>query len=343
MLARFHEDVWRVTSRSYPRELRPIWWVKLVRCPEDPGQTLAEFSTHPDRTDANPPTSMFVRGIAGRTLSEQVAWTWDLVFVETLKLVDEAAVKAADTRLGAVQPVKTFSEFTRVRSWPVQSDDGQEAYPIGKHQPLGSKRLHVLYRLSGNALRKSTQSLADRLVLDRWVEDAQVSLRFELACMVALFFVTGHDLMHKMEAIPTLKELIFITMDGDMDDEDQQWTDDRLEMQVYWQQGFGHRPLSQQSATSTEDKLESRHRIILEVGMIHALLTGITTGISCNMTPAGVDEMKAALVQRFKTCTILGRPKGGRNSRVRHEPETNAQSVLDVGRFPCRCRLKPQT
>jgi len=300
MLARFHEDVWRVTSRSHPRELRPTWCVKLVRCPEDPSETLARVSSYPDETDPKPPTNMLVRGIAGRTTSQQVIRTWDLLFVETVKLDDDAAVKTAHTRFRGVPLVKTFSEFTRAKSWPVQQDGYQEAYPIGKHQPELSKHLHVLYKLSGGDLKKSVQSIADRLVLKRWVENAQVKLRFELACMVALFFVTGHDLMHEMRTIPTLKELIFISMGGDMDDEAQQWTAKRLEMQIYWEQRFGHQASLKTSLLSTAVKPKSRHRIIVEIGMIHALLTGSRIGIECDVKPAGILKMKAALLQRLR-------------------------------------------
>jgi len=142
-------------------------------------------------------------------------------------------------------------------------------------------------------LKKSIVNLADKIKSSQWKDDANLQLRFELASMVALFFVTSHELMNKLQAWPSLKAFVFI-VEGDPDEEAQQWQDRRLELEVFWEHGFGKSTLFTIADMGVEN-IAAKHRIAVEIGMLHALLTGTMTGIAAKTTPSGIEAMKLEL------------------------------------------------
>lgn len=114
-----------------------------------------------------------------------------------------------------------------------------------------------------------------------------------MASALALFFVTGHDLMFKLKAWPSLKDLVYI-VDTDLDDVAQQWTDRQLELDICWEHGFGH-PVQLIVSDWSKKSLRANHRIASEIGLLHAIMTGTTTGIAADVTPAAIEAMKLEL------------------------------------------------
>jgi len=331
-LVTLHEDIERVTSQ-FPSNEQPEWRVRLVESSDKPSKWLSRLCSDPYRQTPKPPTNMIVRGMRPQNLNNQDSQTlppvWRLLIIDTIQPPaedskkgakskedadtqkeadkqkdttaekDAAKKQATDAKTGAnskrldnVPEIVTFTESARPDSWRKQVGP-QEAYPVGKHKPEYAEWLHVLYLVTGVPLKKSKVNLAEKIRSSKRKEDELLNLRFEMASMVALFFVTGHDLMDKVQAWPSLKDLVFI-VEGDLDEEAQQWQERRLELDVCWEHDFGkYTPFM--IASMSMRTVAARHRIALEIGILHAIMTGTATGIAANTTPAGIEAMKLEL------------------------------------------------
>jgi len=333
MLAALHRDIEQVTSRS-PSDEHPEWYVRLVRTSTQPSEILSSLSSNPHRKAPMPPTNMMVRGMRPHSPDEQTAQTtsldWSLLFVESIQppkdeskknadttkdadateeadaKIDSDAKKSADAkknpaekavaeldRVRNVPSIETFKESTRAPSWPKLPGRLQEAYPVGKFKAQHGDWVHVLYLVSGLELKRSKACVADKITTLQWRGRKRLQLRFEMASALALFFVAGHDLMFKLKAWPSLKDLVYI-VDTDLDDVAQQWTDRQLELDICWEHGFGH-PVQLIVSDWSKKSVRANHRIASEIGLLHAIMTGTTTGIAADVTPAAIEAMKLEL------------------------------------------------